>query len=826
MTRLAPNTQRPILLAIIISAAAWSPAIGQITNLADFQECLTTGWNVQHTVNYGATCQLTDGTFNVGPFPESIVIRRSNIVVSGTTNSVLKRAIRKTDPTTGGPAASPPLLTAQGGLSNVTIQDLKFDGNRFALGNCGPPNIGTQEVSLSNVNSFVLSNLEFWDSLDASLGLDCDCSVSFSTFRNARATGIFLQQGASAFSNSIFDSGTAGINVYIGSGQRVIGNLLHRNRYEMSDPIEGGQLHLDDHSSNAIVAENVIDGDYWAPQGQMVNGCVSSNQYMNGVEAYGNSHSFYNNDILQNIATGMTLKGIANLMVSGFYPDCPSCNPKYVHHNGYHGIRLLPYQFTPSGPIQYNTNLRFDHVRSNNNGAIPFTPAAPFPGYSISFSGADSGMFLNDSCLIPTNPPIGLGTIENLPPGFNLPSSDSVCPQAPPLTGGLQFVPITPCRAADTRTSSGPLPSNGTRDFPIPTSPCGIPQVAAAYALNVTVVPQGPLAFLTMFPTGQNRPGVSTLNSFDGRIKANSAIVPSGDLGSVSAFATNPTDVIIDVTGYFVDPNLLYPGGLAFYSVPPCRVADTRNPAGPLGGPALTSSNGRTRNFPVTASACGIPSSAQAFALNATVVPRGPLSYLTLWPTGQNRPVVSTLNAYTGTVVANAALVKAGSGVYQGYISAFATDDTDLVLDINGYFAPAVPQSGALSFYARQPCRIADTRNQPDGPFAGPVLLGNSTRNYPIWVSPCHIPEVARAYVLNVTVVPPTPLAFLTLWPFQQSRPFVSTLNSFDGSVVSNMAIVRAADPPTPTNRTGGSISVFTTDTTQLILDTVGFFAP
>lgn len=93
-------------------------------------------------------------------------------------------------------------------------------------------------------------------------------------------------------------------------------------------------------------------------------------------------------------------------------------------------------------------------------------------------------------------------------------------------------------------------------------------------------------------------------------------------------------------------------------------------------------------------------------------------------------------------------------------------------------------------------------------------------------MSPCHIPEVARAYITNVTVLPAEPLGFLTLWPFQEPRPFVSTLNSFDGAVVSNMAIVRAADPPTLINRTGGSMSVYTTHTTEVVLDTTGFFAP
>ena len=56
----------------------------------------------------------------------------------------------------------------------------------------------------------------------------------------------------------------------------------------------------------------------------------------------------------------------------------------------------------------------------------------------------------------------------------------------------------------------------------------GIPSAAVAYSLNVTVVPAGPLGYLTVWPAGQSQPTVSTLNSLDGRVKANAAIVAGG----------------------------------------------------------------------------------------------------------------------------------------------------------------------------------------------------------------------------------------------------------------------------------------------------------
>jgi hypothetical protein len=94
---------------------------------------------------------------------------------------------------------------------------------------------------------------------------------------------------------------------------------------------------------------------------------------------------------------------------------------------------------------------------------------------------------------------------------------------------------------------------------------------------------------------------------------------------------------------------------------------------------------GSTRSFPVPSSSCGVPVTAQAYSLNLTVVPPGPLNYISTWPTGVAMPLVSTLNDLSGTVVANAAIVPAGS---DGAISVFAYAATDLIIDINGYFAP------------------------------------------------------------------------------------------------------------------------------------------
>ena len=187
-------------------------------------------------------------------------------------------------------------------------------------------------------------------------------------------------------------------------------------------------------------------------------------------------------------------------------------------------------------------------------------------------------------------------------------------------TGASDFVPVPPCRIMDTRNPAGSLGGpllarSQKRTVPVLASACGLSAGAAAYSLNFTVVPRGPLGFLTVWPTGTNQPFVSTLNALTGAITANNAVIPAGANGAIDVFATDDTDLVIDVNGYFATNSGT--SGLSLFVVNPCRAADTRLPAGPLGGPQLT--GGQKRDFNLTTSACGIPSSAQALSLNATL---------------------------------------------------------------------------------------------------------------------------------------------------------------------------------------------------------------
>jgi hypothetical protein len=189
--------------------------------------------------------------------------------------------------------------------------------------------------------------------------------------------------------------------------------------------------------------------------------------------------------------------------------------------------------------------------------------------------------------------------------------------------------------------------------------------------------------------------------------------------------------------------------------------------------------------------------------LNFAAIPKGPLGYLTAWPSGQSQPVAAVLTAPTGTVTAGAALLPAGVG---GAIDVLASNATDIVIDVNGYFAP--PAAGGLSLYSTTPCRVLDTRQTVDQPFIG-------TLDVLVAAGACGAPA-AGAYVLSTTVVPAYTLGYLSLWALGQGQPNAATLNALDGAVTSNLAIVPA---------TTGKISAFGSNPTHLVLDLVAYFS-
>lgn len=126
------------------------------------------------------------------------------------------------------------------------------------------------------------------------------------------------------------------------------------------------------------------------------------------------------------------------------------------------------------------------------------------------------------------------------------------------------------------------------------------------------------------------------------------------------------------------------PVASSFYTVPPCRVVDTRGADGvPIGGPALTS--GVVRNLHL-AGLCGVPATATAVTLNVTVTGAGSSGHLRL---GVSDPgsVYSTINYPAGLSRANNAILALGpAGDLDALAVQSAGTTVHLIIDVSGYF--------------------------------------------------------------------------------------------------------------------------------------------
>jgi hypothetical protein len=386
----------------------------------------------------------------------------------------------------------------------------------------------------------------------------------------------------------------------------------------------------------------------------------------------------------------------------------------------------------------------------------------------------------------------------------------------------------TPCRAVVTT-----LPAFTIQAVNLAGSTCSIPPPnngVIAYAINVTVTPkEGYLGYLVIWPVDpknpQTVPPTSTVNSPDGRVKTNAAIVAGGYGGEVNVLATNTTDLVLDLTGYFTTD-----APYVYVPITPCRLVDTRMNNGTRYGAPYVTAN-QTRTFSLVNNPCNLPPQmlvdGGALSLNVTALPRNAaFADVTVWGTSPTElqpqpPPFPTLIVKTPFVAANAAIVTMDRSPSDS-VSASATTDVDLLIDITGYFAPPKWAPTGLSLYLLSPCRVLDTRRPTSDGLALPTGFKGEL-NVPVNTeNPCSVPRNAQAYVLNATVVPLPVLGYLTLWADGTPEPNVSTLNAPDGFVTSNMAIVASFN---------GSIDAFAAtpepdNNTQLILDVSGYFDP
>ncbi|MHA3704984.1 hypothetical protein ACXR2U_22665 [Jatrophihabitans sp. YIM 134969] len=256
------------------------------------------------------------------------------------------------------------------------------------------------------------------------------------------------------------------------------------------------------------------------------------------------------------------------------------------------------------------------------------------------------------------------------------------------------------------------------------------------------------------------------------------------------------------------------PGGGDLTPVGPVRLVDSRQVGGPLG-------RGATRTVPVAGRA-GVPASGvSAVVVSLTLLAPSARTYLTLWPAGENRPVVSNANALAGSGnKATLAKVKLGAG---GALSIYNFAGTaGFILDVVGFYAaPGDPPVFAhnQSYGATTPVRVADTRGNADAPTRSGGSIVVPVRDGVSGVR-TGVPADATGVELLVQSVNATTSGYVTVYPtgLAGGVPRVSNVQAGPGRPVATAVVA--------TIGADGTVTAFAQARTDVIVDVVGYYAP
>jgi BACON domain-containing protein len=394
-----------------------------------------------------------------------------------------------------------------------------------------------------------------------------------------------------------------------------------------------------------------------------------------------------------------------------------------------------------------------------------------------------------------------------------------------------QYKPLVPARILDTRDGTGgffaPVGPNQSIAVQV-AGQGGVPQMAtaappSAVVLNVTVTNPTAGSYLTVYPTGVSRPTASNLNFVAHQTVPNLVEVSLGPDGKVNVYnAFGNVDVVFDVQGWVTTQGTVSGTDGLFRPLVPARILDTRFGTG-TSGVVAPLGPGATTHLKVAGNG-GVPGATstppEAVVMNVTVTNPSAPSYLTVFPTGASKPVVSNLNFVAGQTVPNRIEIKLGTG---GQVDIFnAAGSVDVIADVNGWFTDGTDLTatgGATT--GLTPYRVLDTRfgtgapQTPVAPGATIYLQVSGSGGVPAMGSA--VPPTA--VILNVTVTNATGASDLRLFPSDASPqpPNASDLNFVAGQTVPNLVVVKlGADGKVGIYNSGGQ--------TDVIADVLGWY--
>jgi hypothetical protein len=333
-----------LIFACLLSSLALAQT--QQLTIADLQACLDGRKAGYVDAATGRTvCELAQGTYtldgNIIPgssFPQPYInVWQSNYILRGAsqTGTVITR----------GNAMLQFLIYVNPNVSNVAIESLTLNGNRFQFTQnwagqqfdpgCFPSNDAYYDLHIHPAagTNILISSVSLYNSPGTAVQLTSNAAAQYLDISTARSTGMHMFGNSSVSDSTVEMCGTAGITVH-GSNQSLNNITLTENRHEQPDGVPGGQLNLEPGSSSATVANTTINGnDYMIYPGSIsVNDALAGRTYscpviiadgvsfpmgVVGIEGYGSRHQLINVTVTRNSDCGVFVRGAQYWTLSG-----------------------------------------------------------------------------------------------------------------------------------------------------------------------------------------------------------------------------------------------------------------------------------------------------------------------------------------------------------------------------------------------------------------------------------------------------------------------------------------------------------------------------
>jgi outer membrane protein assembly factor BamB len=270
---------------------------------------------------------------------------------------------------------------------------------------------------------------------------------------------------------------------------------------------------------------------------------------------------------------------------------------------------------------------------------------------------------------------------------------------------------------------------------------------------------------------------------------------------------TSPTASTVDVTVITAGGTsstspvdlYTYVASGAYTALTPFRICDTRASSGAPQCSGQTLGAGGSVTVQITGAP--IPATAHAVVVNLTAINRSSSipTFVSAFPAGGAVPLASNINLSPGAVHSNLAFVQLSS---TGKITVFnAAGSADVIVDVQGYFAPPAAAPTPGTFHTIPPLRICDSRAGKNTECAGgtnnPIAAGTWRRVVLSGLPPGapggtpSIPTIgAAAAAFNLTATAGSSSTFLSVAPPNSSdacpagAPRFSNLNPPAGGSV------------------------------------------